>query len=343
MLRRCVGSVRTERFRPGSAPRIRSTFGTEPPHLRPPLYRARRSHPTNAGGTFSDPARAHDRLSGCRRAPRPRPDPGSARSGTVPRASRTGSTTCASAGPPARPRADHRALHGLRLDRVGARALPGAAQPADRRRRASKRRRRRSEQGIRGWRSFTSVPVGDVPVVIEVGGAAHRGARRPRRRRRHARPGRARAGLAPSDAAHRGRGAGRGADLDRRTRRRLRHHLRRRRHRDGDRAPPAVRRRSGTRSCSTSTPASRRRAWPCSTSGSSRAHPGAPVIYLSTGAWNVAPTLTRFLSRNLYPAGPLLLTDWGPTHDRWFRSGREHKRGEPAPARRGVPATCAGS
>jgi phosphatidate phosphatase APP1 len=57
----------------------------------------------------------------------------------------------------------------------------------------------------------------------------------------------------------------------------------------------------------------------------SREHPGAPVIYLSTGAWNVAPTLSRFLSRNLYPAGPLLLTDWGPTHDRWFRSGRDHK------------------
>jgi phosphatidate phosphatase APP1 len=56
------------------------------------------------------------------------------------------------------------------------------------------------------------------------------------------------------------------------------------------------------------------------------AHPGAPVIYLSTGAWNVAPTLSRFLSRNLFPAGPLLLTDWGPTHDRWFRSGTEHKR-----------------
>ena len=56
-------------------------------------------------------------------------------------------------------------------------------------------------------------------------------------------------------------------------------------------------------------------------------HAGAPVIYLSTGAWNVAPTLTRFLSRNLYPAGALLLTDWGPTADRWFRSGQEHKRG----------------
>ncbi|MCU1558486.1 MAG: synthase [Microbacteriaceae bacterium] len=56
-----------------------------------------------------------------------------------------------------------------------------------------------------------------------------------------------------------------------------------------------------------------------------REHPGTPVFYLSTGAWNVAPTLSRFLSRNLYPPGPLLLTDWGPTHDRWFRSGRAHK------------------
>jgi len=56
------------------------------------------------------------------------------------------------------------------------------------------------------------------------------------------------------------------------------------------------------------------------------AHPGCPVVYLSTGAWNTAPALSRFLSRNLYPPGPLLLTDWGPTHDRWFRSGRAHKR-----------------
>ncbi len=56
-----------------------------------------------------------------------------------------------------------------------------------------------------------------------------------------------------------------------------------------------------------------------------RSHPRVPVIYLSTGAWNVAPTLTRFMQRNLYPRGPLLLTDWGPTHDRLFRSGKEHK------------------
>ncbi|KQR93033.1 MAG: DUF2183 domain-containing protein [Microbacterium ginsengisoli] len=55
-------------------------------------------------------------------------------------------------------------------------------------------------------------------------------------------------------------------------------------------------------------------------------HPGAPVIYLSTGAWNVAPTLRRFLRRHLFPAGAMLLTDWGPTHDRLFRSGRLHKQ-----------------
>jgi phosphatidate phosphatase APP1 len=55
-------------------------------------------------------------------------------------------------------------------------------------------------------------------------------------------------------------------------------------------------------------------------------HDRPPFFYLSTGAWNVAPTLTRFLSSNLYPPGPLLLTDWGPTKDRWFRSGKDHKR-----------------
>ena len=54
-------------------------------------------------------------------------------------------------------------------------------------------------------------------------------------------------------------------------------------------------------------------------------HPDAPVIYLSTGPWNAAPTLARFLTRNMYPKGALLLTDWGLTHDRWFRSGQEHK------------------
>jgi phosphatidate phosphatase APP1 len=54
-------------------------------------------------------------------------------------------------------------------------------------------------------------------------------------------------------------------------------------------------------------------------------HHGAPTFYLSTGAWNTAPTLTRFLKRHGYPAGPMLMTDWGPTNTGWFRSGQEHK------------------
>jgi phosphatidate phosphatase APP1 len=57
-------------------------------------------------------------------------------------------------------------------------------------------------------------------------------------------------------------------------------------------------------------------------------HPEAPVVYLSTGAWNTAPQLTRFLRRNGYPAGPMLLTDWGPTNTGWFRSGQDHKRAQ---------------
>jgi len=56
------------------------------------------------------------------------------------------------------------------------------------------------------------------------------------------------------------------------------------------------------------------------------AHPGAPMVYLSTGAWNTHDFLTRFLQRHNYPKGPLLLTDWGPTNTGWFRSGMEHKR-----------------
>ncbi|WP_166984596.1 App1 family protein [Canibacter zhoujuaniae] len=59
-----------------------------------------------------------------------------------------------------------------------------------------------------------------------------------------------------------------------------------------------------------------------------RAHLASPIIYLSTGAWNVAPALIRFMHRHLCPRGPLLLTDWGPTHDRFFRSGRKHKETE---------------
>lgn len=55
------------------------------------------------------------------------------------------------------------------------------------------------------------------------------------------------------------------------------------------------------------------------------AHPDAPVFYLSTGAWNTASALARFLQRVGLPQGSLLLTDLGPTGTALFRSGRDHK------------------
>ena len=55
-------------------------------------------------------------------------------------------------------------------------------------------------------------------------------------------------------------------------------------------------------------------------------HPGAPIVYVSTGAWNAVPPLMRFLRRAGYPMGPMLMTDWGPTNTGWFRSGQDHKR-----------------
>ena len=57
-----------------------------------------------------------------------------------------------------------------------------------------------------------------------------------------------------------------------------------------------------------------------------QAHPGAPVFYLSTGAWNTYRTLKRFMSNHGFPRGPMLLTDWGPTETGFFRSGMEHKK-----------------
>lgn len=56
------------------------------------------------------------------------------------------------------------------------------------------------------------------------------------------------------------------------------------------------------------------------------AHPGAPLVYLSTGAWNTQSFLSRFLKRHAYPPGAMLMTDWGPTNTGWFRSGLQHKR-----------------
>jgi phosphatidate phosphatase APP1 len=55
------------------------------------------------------------------------------------------------------------------------------------------------------------------------------------------------------------------------------------------------------------------------------ARPGVPVVYLSTGAWNLAGPVESFLERNGFPPGGLLMTDWGLTPRGWFRDGRTHK------------------
>ena len=50
------------------------------------------------------------------------------------------------------------------------------------------------------------------------------------------------------------------------------------------------------------------------------------MVYVSTGAWNTAPTLTRFLRRHGYPRRPAAADRLGPTNAGWFRSGQDHKR-----------------
>ncbi|WP_350346845.1 phosphatase domain-containing protein [Agromyces sp. G08B096] len=197
--------------------------------------------------------------------------------------------------------------------------------PKPARRGATTRRRRTREQGIRGWRSFTSVPVGDVPVVIEVGGQrievlADRGGVVDTKVPVTLDPGWHVATLraegsepveAPVHVIDPAATFGIISDVD-------------------DTVMVTALPRPLVAAWNTFVLDEHAR---IPTPGMAvlfdrlvRAHPGAPVIYLSTGAWNVAPALTRFLSRNLFPAGPLLLTDWGPTHDRWFRSGRAHKQ-----------------
>jgi phosphatidate phosphatase APP1 len=51
-----------------------------------------------------------------------------------------------------------------------------------------------------------------------------------------------------------------------------------------------------------------------------------PFFYLSTSPWNLVGFLQDFLDRHGFPAGPLVLTDWGPGADALLRvSARTHK------------------
>lgn len=68
-----------------------------------------------------------------------------------------------------------------------------------------------------------------------------------------------------------------------------------------------------------------------------QARPGAPIVYVSTGSWNTLPFLNRFMKRHGFPKGPMLLTDFGPTQNSWFRSGQEHKRRAMAELARDFP------
>ena len=63
------------------------------------------------------------------------------------------------------------------------------------------------------------------------------------------------------------------------------------------------------------------------------------MVYVSTGAWNFAPHLERFMAEQTFPPGPMFLTDWGPTEQGWFRSGTAHKRATLEQLRREHPNT----
>jgi len=54
--------------------------------------------------------------------------------------------------------------------------------------------------------------------------------------------------------------------------------------------------------------------------------PERPFVYLSTSPWNLVRFLQRFLEQHRFPAGPLLLTDWGPGSGGLLRVGtQQHK------------------
>ena len=54
--------------------------------------------------------------------------------------------------------------------------------------------------------------------------------------------------------------------------------------------------------------------------------PEPAFFYVSTGSWAFYDMLSQFIQLRAFPAGPMFLTDWGPTERYLRRSGAEHKR-----------------
>jgi phosphatidate phosphatase APP1 len=54
--------------------------------------------------------------------------------------------------------------------------------------------------------------------------------------------------------------------------------------------------------------------------------PGRPIFYVSTSPWNLHEMLLQFVRLRGFPLGPLLLTDWGPSHTGLFRIGAQHHK-----------------
>ena len=66
-------------------------------------------------------------------------------------------------------------------------------------------------------------------------------------------------------------------------------------------------------------------------------YPEAPVIYLSTGPWNAAPTLARFITRNMYPSGRPAAHGLGPHPGPLVPQRPGAQAPQPGTAGRGVP------
>ncbi|MDR3128576.1 MAG: dihydrofolate reductase [Bifidobacteriaceae bacterium] len=49
------------------------------------------------------------------------------------------------------------------------------------------------------------------------------------------------------------------------------------------------------------------------------------VFYVSTAPWNISQTVKNFLKANDFPYSPFILRDFGPTGEKLFITGREHK------------------